>query len=180
MPGNDIGVLDTLTAKQREVMDLLIQHKTSKEIARELSISPHTVDQRVQFAKERLKAESRSEAAVEYRRLVELRQSVMAKAPDPSEKGTSDELPGVEGVILPDSAGQQDGYDDIPRTPLEQGGPAKKAQLSSENRVVPAMFEARHGTFIRLGAIVLMTLLLLFIALGGVAIFESLSRGFAS
>ena len=33
-----------LTAKQREVLDLLIEHKTSKEIARELGISPHTVD----------------------------------------------------------------------------------------------------------------------------------------
>src|SRR5690242_15958530 len=60
-----------LTAKQREVMDLLIQHKTSKEIARRLSISPHTVDQRIQFAKEKLGANTRSEAAVAYRRLVE-------------------------------------------------------------------------------------------------------------
>src|SRR6478752_3465006 len=54
-------MLAGLTAKQREVLDLLIEHKTSKEIARELGISPHTVDQRIQFAKEKLGASSRSE-----------------------------------------------------------------------------------------------------------------------
>lgn len=37
-------LLDQLTAKQREVLDLLIEHKTSKEISRQLGISPHTVD----------------------------------------------------------------------------------------------------------------------------------------
>ncbi len=65
-------MLAGLTAKQREVLDLLIEHKTSKEIARHLRISPHTVDQRIQFAKEKLGASSRNEAAAVYRRLVEL------------------------------------------------------------------------------------------------------------
>jgi hypothetical protein len=54
------------------VLDLLIEHKTSKEIARELGISPHTVDQRIQFAKEKLGANSRSEVAQLYRQLVEI------------------------------------------------------------------------------------------------------------
>lgn len=40
-----------LTAKQREVLDLLIQHMTSKEISRQLGISPHTVDQRIMLAR---------------------------------------------------------------------------------------------------------------------------------
>src|SRR5690606_1762496 len=65
-------MLAGLTPKQREVLDLLIEHKTSKEIGRELGISPHTVDQRIQFAKEKLGASSRSEVAQLYRRLVEI------------------------------------------------------------------------------------------------------------
>src|SRR6478736_5066616 len=65
-------MLAGLTGKQREVLDLLIEHKTSKEIARQLGISPHTVDQRIQFAKEKLGANSRSEVAQLYRRLVEI------------------------------------------------------------------------------------------------------------
>src|SRR5262245_49126162 len=67
----DPNPLGGLTDKQREVLDLLLEHKTSKEIARLLRISPHTVDQRIQFAKDKLGANSRSEAAVAYRRLLE-------------------------------------------------------------------------------------------------------------
>src|SRR6188768_4307779 len=63
-------MLAGLTAKQREVLDLLIEHKTSKEIARALGISPHTVDQRIFFAREKLGVTSRGEVAVAYRRLV--------------------------------------------------------------------------------------------------------------
>src|SRR6187455_753788 len=63
-------MLAGLTTKQREVLDLLIEHKTSKQIARQLGISPHTVDQRIFFAKEKLGAGSRSEVAVAYRRLL--------------------------------------------------------------------------------------------------------------
>src|SRR6187399_2210258 len=80
VPREDMGlehsdanfVLAGLTAKQRQVLDLLIEHKTSKEIARQLGISPHTVDQRIQFAKEKLGAGSRNEAAAAYRQLVVL------------------------------------------------------------------------------------------------------------
>ena len=67
---NGQGALSGLTEKQRQVLDLLIDHKTSKEIARELRISPHTVDQRIQFAKDKLGARSRSDVAVIYRRLL--------------------------------------------------------------------------------------------------------------
>src|SRR5687767_15718396 len=73
MGGDDEGGaagLAGLTDKQREVLDLLIEHKTSKEIARTLGISPHTVDQRIFFAKEKLGAASRNEAAAAYRRLI--------------------------------------------------------------------------------------------------------------
>ena len=43
--GSDPGRkgFDALTAKQREVLDLLIQHKTSKEISRSLGISRKTL-----------------------------------------------------------------------------------------------------------------------------------------
>src|SRR6185503_13939202 len=68
--GNGDTGLGGLTAKQREVLDLLIEHKTSKEIARLLGISPHTVDQRIFFAREKLGVTSRGEVAVAYRRLV--------------------------------------------------------------------------------------------------------------
>lgn len=58
--------MELLTAKQRDVLDLMVQHKSSKEIARALQISPYTVDQRVASARARLGASSRSELARIY------------------------------------------------------------------------------------------------------------------
>jgi DNA-binding CsgD family transcriptional regulator len=179
MADNDISVLDTLTDKQREVLDLLIEHKTSKEIARELGISPHTVDQRVQFAKEKLGVDSRSEAAVEYRRLMQLCRPQTQAAPEPLDQGTHEGSRSAENANSTDLAAQWVGDPLITLTPPEGGRPDKKVGEGAGFRVVPEMFEGRYGTMMRLGAIVVTTVLLLFIALGGVAIFDSLSRGFA-
>ncbi len=58
-----------LTGKQRACLDLLIEHKTSKEIARLLNISKHTVDQRLNLARDTLGAQDRNETAFFYRQL---------------------------------------------------------------------------------------------------------------
>jgi DNA-binding CsgD family transcriptional regulator len=58
-----------LTEKQRDCLDLLLEHKTSKEIARALEISKDTVDQRLKAARETLGARNRAEAAVLYGQL---------------------------------------------------------------------------------------------------------------
>lgn len=56
-----------LTAGQRECLDLVDDHATSKEIARQLGISRHTVDARLRGAIQTLKVSSRREAAIIYR-----------------------------------------------------------------------------------------------------------------
>lgn len=66
------ATLASLTAKQRAVLDLLIQHKSSKEIARTLGISPYTVDQRVSAARQKLGATSRGEVARAYSALLSI------------------------------------------------------------------------------------------------------------
>lgn len=48
---------------QRACLRLVLQHQSSKAIARALAISPHTVDQRIRFAMKALGASSRIEAA---------------------------------------------------------------------------------------------------------------------
>jgi len=179
MAENDISILDALTAKQREVLDLLIQHKSSKEIARELGISPHTVDQRVQFAKEKLGVETRSEAAVEYRRLVQMCQRTTQAPPDVSEQGTYEESRSAEKAVPLDLVVQRDGEYLIALEAPERGTTDETVGKGAGYRIVPEMFEGRFGTLMRIGMIVLMTVLLLFIALGGVAMFDYLSRGFA-
>ena len=154
-----------LTAKQREVLDLLIEHKTSKEIARELGISPHTVDQRIQFAKEKLGAASRSEVALLYRRLVEIcgkltyQDSRIAASPALAESG----------------AGTQAGSLSMLRR-RERAYPHQPRETEADYPVVPELFEGRYGTLIRLGAIIAIAVFLVILVLGGLAIFSQLSE----
>jgi DNA-binding CsgD family transcriptional regulator len=175
-----LAILTSLTPKQRQVLDLLIQHKTSKEIARELGISPHTVDQRVQFAKEKLGVDSRSEAAVEYRRLLQLADAQLPErhaqisGPFAYEESRSAE----PAVPLDEGPRRTDEYLIAPKSP-EWSKPDENVGRSAGYSVVPEMFEGRYGTLMRLGAIVTTTVLLLFIVLGGVVMFDQLSRGFA-
>jgi DNA-binding CsgD family transcriptional regulator len=158
-------MLAGLTPKQREVLDLLIEHKTSKEIARQLGISPHTVDQRIQFAKEKLGAGSRSEVAQLYRRLVEIcgqltyEDSRIAAAAAEADNG-----PGTQAGPLTALARRERTYPDQPR------------ETESDYPVVPELFEGRYGTLIRLGAIIAIAVFLVFLVLGGLAIFSTLSE----
>ena len=55
--------LSRLSDGQRACLRMVLQHMSSKDIARELKISPHTVDQRIRIAMGHLGATSRVEAA---------------------------------------------------------------------------------------------------------------------
>jgi DNA-binding CsgD family transcriptional regulator len=55
--------MSKLSRKQWAAVELLARHMTSKEIARELGISPHTVDQRLTGAMRKLGAVNRRELA---------------------------------------------------------------------------------------------------------------------
>jgi len=55
--------LSRLSEGQRACLRMVYQHMSSKDIARELNISPHTVDQRLRIAMGHLGATSRVEAA---------------------------------------------------------------------------------------------------------------------
>ena len=158
-----------LTEKQREVLDLLIEHKTSKEIARLLGISPHTVDQRIFFAKEKLGAASRNEAAAAYRRLVGISgrttyENSRIAAPAPTAQGMSGLLAGrVLALRHPE---------------LSQPGGSTLTEL--DFRVVPEWFDGRYGTLVRLGAIITIAVFMVILVLGGLAIFSQLSEMMAA
>lgn len=67
--GDDRLRWERLTDKQRACLDLLLQRKTSKEIARALGISKFTVDQRLRTARAVLGAAGRDDTAIRYDRL---------------------------------------------------------------------------------------------------------------
>jgi DNA-binding CsgD family transcriptional regulator len=56
--------IERLTEKQRECLRLVFMHRSSKEIARELSIGVDAVDQRIKTAMRTLDVESRTDAAL--------------------------------------------------------------------------------------------------------------------
>ncbi|MFT5330989.1 MAG: DNA-binding CsgD family transcriptional regulator [Parasphingorhabdus sp.] len=58
-----LAAVDRLNEGQRACLRLVLAHLNSKEIARELDVSPHTVDQRLRTAMRILQAQSRFEAA---------------------------------------------------------------------------------------------------------------------
>ena len=71
MDRDPADVLCDLTAKQAEVLDLLLQHKTTKQIARELGIAPNTVDARIAAVREKWGTTDRKATARVYAHLLE-------------------------------------------------------------------------------------------------------------
>ncbi|WP_188068582.1 helix-turn-helix domain-containing protein [Brevibacillus brevis] len=61
-----------LTNREREVFELLVQDKTTKEVARQLFISEKTVRNHISNVIQKLGAKGRSQAVVELVRLGEL------------------------------------------------------------------------------------------------------------
>jgi DNA-binding CsgD family transcriptional regulator len=159
------SLIADLTARQREVLDLLLQHKTSKEIARELGISPHTVEQRIRFAKEKLDVHRRSDLATAYRRHRMICDEVVY------EESRIDR----PAIPLPRDVRPIEPFDLIDRNP-----PSSLRQDSTgtvlEVQLVPAIFEGPSGTLMRVGAVFAIAAATIIVGIGGLAVMEQLSR----
>lgn len=154
-----------LTDKQREALNLLIQHKTSKEISRILGISPHTVDQRIESAKRKFGAATRGELAQAYMHSLPIGERLTYEDSHLSdlsinrETSTSDEPDRFEAMLDPNWTGQ-----DEPWRP------------NRRYRVVPELFSGPGGTIYRLAAIVMMATLMVVTVLGGISIFVAMTE----
>lgn len=158
--------LGALTPKQREVLNLLVQFKTSKEIAIVLGISPHTVDQRIQFAKRALGANSRSDLAQRYHTAVQI-----------YDRMTYEES-AIPDHIEAEQLTQTDDASNVMPPLIAKGMGEDEAKPAG--RVVPELFESRYGILFRLGAIAMTAFLLVMVALGGIAIFNVVSEMMAA
>ena len=70
---NDFTHKPLLTKREKEVFELLVQDKTTKEIASDLFISEKTVRNQVSNAMQKLGVKGRSQAVVELLRMGELK-----------------------------------------------------------------------------------------------------------
>lgn len=178
-----VNPLVELTPKQREVLDLLIQHKTSKEISRDLGISPHTVDQRIMLARAKLGVATRGEVAQAYRRLIATYEqpvyedSHIGFPPLPVENRSRDDMdvgPSREEPRFP--------VHDAPGIESREKAPVEILRLPQDeddgiayHHVLPEMFDGPNGTLLRLGYIGGITVFLILIVLGGLSMFAQLS-----
>lgn len=183
--GADFGnPLVELTAKQREVLDLLIEHKTSKEISRLLGISPHTVDQRIMLARAKLGVATRGEVAQAYRRLIRTyeqpvyEESHIGFPPLPVASRVRDdvdvETPAAgSGFPVHDVA---PGIGSTDQAALAgEVSPSASTGAKAYHHVLPEVFDGPNGTILRLGTIGGITVILILIVLGGLSMFAQLS-----
>lgn len=70
--GRDVRVKSLLTNREREVFELLVQDRTTKEIAAQLFVSEKTVRNHISNVMKKLNVKGRSQAVVELVRLGEL------------------------------------------------------------------------------------------------------------
>lgn len=180
VPGDNAEAngLEMLTPKQREVLDLLIEHKTSKEISRLLGISPYTVDQRINLARAKLNLANRGEVAHVYRRLVEIsRRSVYEPsyvASPPVSDAPREQEDTVAAPAEPVLQLAASGPALAPAFAEAAGGAASGTADQAYYRVLPEMFDGPHGTVLRLGFMVGIALFLMLVALGAMAMFSQL------
>ncbi len=153
-----------LTEKQRAVLDLLIEHKTSKQIARELEISPYTVDQRITAARRKLGVATRNELAAAYRGVRGISQRSVYQS---------------SHVEVSNLQAEQGGGTADEHRPHKEGPFSKRENETEEQveiyRVGPEIFDGPNGIWFRLGAIGMTTIMLLLVVLGGLATFGQLS-----
>lgn len=169
-PPEDItpGDVDGLSAKQREVLDLLLEHKSNKEIARLLGISPSAVDQRLAAARLRLGTSRRGDTARAYASL----RSTCAKytggfaqvaaMPQIGDNACEDE---AERLLLFEDFGFSTRFPDRDDEPwLEQQPPRPVLR----DLAVPA------SPLVRIGLIIVFALLIAVVALIGMTVTQSI------
>jgi DNA-binding CsgD family transcriptional regulator len=103
-----------LTAGQRECLYLVNDHATSKEIARQLGISRHTVDARLRGAIQTLGVSSRREAAIIYRAAMQAEgyQPFAYQSPRIVTGAGEAEIPAHDAAGDQDESGGADGLDE--------------------------------------------------------------------
>lgn len=161
------ALLDSLTLKQVEVLDLLVMHRTTKEIAYQLNIAPNTVDQRISAVRDKWDTTNRKDTARKYVELLELcgkTTCVISHVDDSGheEEETDQDLPVDPVFILSDArlmASHQDWFDERASHPTGLEA-----------------FDAKFGRTGRLVAILVLAMILAMTLASSLAIADALGR----
>jgi DNA-binding CsgD family transcriptional regulator len=161
---SDLERFERLTAKQRDCLDLVLERKTSKEIARILDVSKPTVDQRLTSARVILDQPDRDRAALAYARLLSTydRATYDSMQLPPAPAFAEPVFRGEGGAAPFELREAPTWFGDIPRSEVSTPSPL-------------GMPIGDLGTVARLGVMMAMTLGLLVAVLVSLSIAQSLS-----
>ena len=156
-------VLSGLTPKQVEVLDRLLQHKTTKQIARELNIAPNTVDNRIVAVRDKWRTSDRKATARVYAQLLATcEKSSSGFSPLDADAGPDEEL-----------------FSDLPGSPIFAVSDVHTFEhFSAINGKWTGLeaLDARFGKLGRVGAIVVLALMLAVTIISSLAIAAALGR----
>ncbi|GGB96887.1 hypothetical protein GCM10011494_14170 [Novosphingobium endophyticum] len=160
-------LLDSLTPKQVEVLDLLVMHRTTKEIAYQLDIAPNTVDQRISAVREKWGTTNRKDTARKYAELLEACGKTtcgISPVDDPGdeEEATDQDLP-VDPVFVLSDAGLMASHPDW----LDE-------RVSRPSGL--EAFDAKFGRTGRLVAILVLAMIMAMTLASSLAIADALGR----
>ena len=157
--------IDSLTEKQAEALQLVCQHHQTKEIARKLGISPRSVDQRLDGARQKLGAATRIEAA----RIYAAQLAIPYRIPGEPFPVHQSPLPDPEATTPSDVARFEDSYAFDERAPWD----------GSQAWRFPELRPRDLGAVARLAIMVGMAILLLVLVMLGLDLSRSLGLLFS-
>lgn len=128
----NIDALESLTPRQRECLRLVTKDRSTKEIARELGISPETVNNHLKAAMGTLRISSRFTAARAFR---EFEQIDLLEASPPQAMVPDLEYGSVTAMPV-DGVQEERGFYDPRRAPGPAGEGLRRYQLSVIQRLL--------------------------------------------
>lgn len=155
--------LHSLTDKQREALDLLVQHKTSKEISRKLGVSRHTIDQRIDTAKKKFGVRSRGELAQAYLREKHIDESMTYEPSGLASNRVKREWSAPDGRHR---ASATSGW--------QRPEFAEPASAAMRSWGLPELINGPWGATIRIAVMVILATFLIVALLGGISIYLTL------
>jgi DNA-binding CsgD family transcriptional regulator len=166
---NPEQIFAELTAKQREVIALVADNRTTKEIGYQLDVSDSAVNQRINTLRAKFGGVPRSELARLYRMLA-TPALAPERAPDPSHRdgpqGTCQELTGENLQLQPSTqskqlADQDDTSGVFSLADAIQFGIDTPWQEAPEHRIVPRLLDGANSLLVRGALIAVATLSML-------------------
>lgn len=164
-----------LTEKQHEVMRLVADNFTSKEIAYELGVSESAVNQRIEAVRSRAGAAPRAELARVYRKYLEDRSTTSNDAAPAAEAPAGAVVQAASDTVQDDEAPDR-GAAAEQAALAGKGTEAHPAGTSLEwlpgmtEQVVPGFLDGSNATLYRIAAVVVIATGIMFTAVAGLGL----------